>query len=153
MDIPTALAAISSVGNAARALAAWRQRTTGDARSLVDELSNNLRYLDLVAEDDVPISEIAGKLSTSEYDRLLREGFRFNSLKRKKIQRMSSLDNTDLASWQGKETEELVFAIYDKFKTLIVKFPYTSHKPKYRWGVRVNNIRKRIWLLLRHVEG
>jgi hypothetical protein len=153
MDIPTALAAISTGGSAAKALAAWRRKTTGDARSLVDELTTNLRYLDLVAEDDVPISEIAGKLSTSEYDRLLKEGFRFNSLKRKKIQRMSSLNHTDLASWQGKETEELVFAIYDKIKTLIVKFPYTSDNRKYRWGVRINNIRKRIWLLLQHVEG
>jgi len=153
MDIPAALAALSPVGNAAQALAAWRRRTRGDARSLVDELSNNLRYLDLVAEDDVPLAEVAGKLSTTEYDRLLKDGYRFKSLKRKKIEPMSSLDNTDLASWQGKETEELVFAIYDKFKTLIVKFPYTSDKPKYRWGVRVNNIRKRIWLLLRHVEG
>ena len=152
MDIPTALAAISSGGSAAKALAAWRRKTTGDARSLVDELSTTLRYLDLVAEDNVPLAEITAKLTTSEYDRLLKDGFRFNSLKRKKIRRMPSLDNTDLASWQGKETEELVFAIYDKIKTLIVKFPYTSDNKKYRWGARVHNIRKRIWLLLRHVK-
>ena len=66
---------------------------------------------------------------------------------------MSSLENTDLSSWQGKETEELVFAIYDKIKNLIVKFPYTKTSDKYRWGVRVNNIRKRIWLLLRHMNS
>jgi hypothetical protein len=101
----------------------------------------------------VALSEVVGKLSTAEYDRLLRDGFGFNGLKRRKIKRMPSLDNTDLASWQGKETEELVFAIYDKLKTLIQKHPYTADNPKYRWGVRVQNIRKRIWLLIRHVEG
>lgn len=153
MDIPTALAAISSAGGAARALAVWRRKTTGDSRALVDELSSNLRYLDLVAEDDVPLSIIAGKLSTSEYDRLLKDGFSFNSLKRRKIKRMSSLDHTALASWQGKKTEELIFSIYEKIKTVIQKFPYTSDKPEYRWGVRVQNIRTRIWLLLRHMES
>jgi len=153
MDIPTALAAISSGSSAAKALAAWRRKTTGDARALVDELSNNLRYLDLMTEENMPLAEIAGKLSTIEYDRLLKSGFRFNSLKRKKIGRMPSLDNTDLAAWQGKETEALIFSIYEKIKTLMVKFPYTADNPKYRWGVRVQNIRKRIWLLLRHVEG
>lgn len=152
MNIPTALSVIAAGANAARELAAWRRRTRGDARSLVEELASNLRYLDLVAADDAALSEIVGKLSTVEYDRLLRKGFGFNSLKRRKIRRMPSLDNTDLASWQGKETEELIFAIYDKLKTLIQKHPYTADNPKYRWGVRVQNIRKRIWLLLRHVQ-
>ncbi len=153
MDIPTALAALSAGGSAAKALAVWRRKSTGDVRSLVEELATNLRYLDLVADDDVTISEVVGNLSTSEYDRLSKEGFGFNSLKRKKIQRMPSLENTDLKSWQGKETEELVFAIYDKIKNLVIKFPYTKNSQKYRWGVRVNNIRKRIWLLLKHMNN
>ena len=153
MEIPTALSAIAAGVNAAKALAAWRRRTRGDTRALVDELATNLRYLDLVAADDVALSEVVGKLSTAEYDRLLRDGFGFNSLKRRRIRRMPSLDNTDLASWQGKATEELVFTIYDKLKTLIQKQPFTADNPKYRWGVRVQNIRKRIWLLIRHVEG
>ena len=153
MDIPTALAALSTGGSAAKALAAWRRKSTGDVRSLVEELAANLRFLDLVAEDDVPISKVIGNLSTSEYDRLSREGFGFNNLKRKKIRRMPSLEHTDLRSWQGKRTEELVFAIYDKVKNLIVKFPYTGNSQKYRWGVRVNNIRKRIWLLLKHINS
>jgi hypothetical protein len=32
-------------------------------------------------------------------------------------------------------------------------FGLANRELKYRWGVRVSNIRKRIWLLLKHVAG
>ena len=55
--------------------------------------------------------------------------------------------------WGGKDTEELVVSIYDKINEIKIRFPHVGNKTKYRWGVRVNNIRKRIWLLLKHVSG
>lgn len=153
LTVPTALKSLSAGGAALAAFTAWSRRLRGDRRALVLELQDNLRYLDLVARDDVPLGDVVGKLSTEEYRRLARAGFNFNQLKRGRIRRMPSLEGTDLASWQGKSTAALVEAIYDRLRDLQLRHPHVADSPRYRWGVRVNNIRKRTWLLLRHVQS
>lgn len=152
MDIPTALKALSMGGAALKALVAWSRRTRGDARKLVLELSDNYGCLEMVIEDGIALDDVIDRLSSAEYERLAGEGFNFNSLKRGRIRSYRSLRDTDLASWQGKETAELVDSIYDKIRDLKLRYPLVKNHEKYRWGVRVNNIRKRIWLLLRHVN-
>lgn len=153
ITVPAALRSLSMAGAASKALAAWRRRSTGDGRALVAEIENNLRYLDLVADDGVPLDRVIGDLSTAEFDRLMKEGYSFNALQRRKIQAMPSLDATDLAGWQGKDTEALVRSIYAKLKDIRVKYPHTAASGKYRWNVRVQNVRKRIWLLVKHLDG
>jgi len=153
ITIPSALKAFSSAGSALRELTAWRKRAKGDARSLIGELKDNLSYLDMVAEDGVDLSTVIDKISVSEYKRLAKTGFSFNTLERDKIEKDPSLEGTELSSWIGKETEELVESIYDKINDLIIRFPHVSHHKNYRWSVRVNNIRKRMWLLLKHVRS
>ena len=153
ISIPTALKAFSSAGYAIKELSAWSKRAKGDARSLLSELKDNLIYLDMVAEDEVELSTVIDKISVSEYKRLAKEGFSFNALKKDKIKKYSSLEGTELSSWVGKETEDLVESIYDKTNELKIRYPLVSNHKKYRWNVRVNNIRKRMWLLLRHVSS
>ena len=96
---------------------------------------------------------MVGKLAASEYKRLSREGYNFNKLKRARIAHYPSLRGTDLSPWAGKDTEALIESIYDKLNELVIKYPHVGNSSKYRWNVRVNNIRKRIWLLLKHVGG
>jgi hypothetical protein len=107
----------------------------------------------MVANDGIPLADVVGKLSVVEYKRLSTEGYSFNKLKKSKITKYPSLQGTDLVKWGGKETEELIVSIYDKINELIIKYPHVGGNPKYRWGVRINNIRKRIWLLLKHVHS
>jgi hypothetical protein len=153
ISIPTALKVFSSAGSAIKELSAWSKRTRGNARSLIGELKDNLTYFDMVAEDEIELSKVIGKLSVTEYKRLAKDGFNFNTLKRDKIKKLSSLEGTELSAWVGKETEDLVVSIYDKINELIIRYPLVANHKKYRWNVRVNNIRKRIWLLLRHVSS
>jgi hypothetical protein len=153
ITIPAALETLTATGRAVAALTAWGWKTKGDTRALILELRDNLTCLDLVAEDDISIADIIGQLSVVEYERLAKAGFNFNSLKRKKIAKLPSLDGTDLASWQGKRTGDLVESIYLKIRALKIRYPHVRNSPKYRWGVRVNNIRKRIWLLTRHLDS
>ena len=120
---------------------------------MIGEIKDNLSYLDMVATDGVPLGDVVGKLSDAEYRRLAKAGFDFNKLKRSKIEKYPSLQGTDLEGWGGKETEELVESIYDKINEIKIRFPYVRNSEKYRWGVRVGNIRKRIWLLLKHVRS
>lgn len=153
LTIPAALRSLASAGSAIGELAAWRRRAQGDTRALVGELRDNLLYLDMVAEEGVPLGDVVDKLSVAEYRRLSREGFNFDSLKRSRIAADASLKGTELASWAGKRTGELVESICDKTNELKIRYPHVAKNGRYRWNVRVNNIRKRIWLLLRHVKG
>ena len=151
--IPTVLNALSTSGAAMKSMTSWWKKSKGDSRALIGELKDNLSYLDMVAEDDVPLGDVAAKMSVVEYKRLSREGFNFNKLKKSKIVKYQSLRGSDLESWGGKTTEDLVVSIYDKIGELQIRFPHVANNTKYRWGVRVNNIRKRIWLLLEHVRS
>ena len=153
IEVPSVLKSLSAAGSALGALNAWRKKARGDARALIGELKDNLYYLDMVAEDGVALEAVVAKLSVDEYKRLSKEGYGFNALKRQKIVSYESLEGTDLASWAGKSTEDLIHSIFEKLNMLKIKFPHVAASSKYRWNVRVDNIRKRIWLLLRHVNA
>lgn len=152
LTIPTALKTLSASGSAAKSISSWWSRSKGDSRTHIGELKNNLLYLDLVANDGVPLADVVDKISNDEFQRLSKDGFNFNKLKKGKIPKYNSLKGTDLEKWCGKETEQLIFSIYEKINEIVIKFPHVGDNKKYRWGVRVNNIRKRVWLLLRHVS-
>ncbi len=151
--IPEALRILSSAGAALQALVDWRKRTKGDARAIVMELEDNYTYLNMVAFDGVPLENVIQVLSTAEYKRLACEGYNFNHLKRQKIQGDLSFEGTQMASWIGKSTEELIASIYKKISELKILYPHNKENDKYRWNVRVKNNIKLIWLLLKHVQG
>ncbi len=153
LTIPTILKSLASAGSAIKELTAWRKRAKGGARLLIGELKDNLTYLDMVAEDSVPLGDVIKKISVAEYKRLSGTDYNFNTLKRGKISKYASLKGSDLYSWAGKNTGDLVESIYDKLNELKIRYPHVSKHERYRWSVRVNNIRKRIWLLLRHVRS
>lgn len=153
IEVPVILKSLSSAGSALTALTAWTKKAKGDARVLIAELKDNVRYLDMVAEDGVELGAVVDKLSVVEFKRLSREGYNFNALEKQKIAAYDSLKGTDLSSWSGKSTEALIESIFDKLNDLTIKFPHVAHSSKYRWSVRVDNIRKRIWLLLKHVSA
>ena len=152
-NIPTLLKVFNTAANTLKAFTGWKSKTKGDARSIIEELKQNSRYLWLVIEENVDFSEVVKELSTKEYDRLLKQGFNFNNLKNKKIAKYASLNNTSLSSWQGKKTETLVSNIYDKIKDLKTKYPRAKNSKKVRWKLRIKNTQQRILLLLRHAAS
>jgi hypothetical protein len=153
LEVPAVLQSLSSAGSALSALTAWRKKARGDARALIGELKDNLYYLDMVAEDGVALAAVVNKLSIKEYKRLSTEGYNFNALEKKKISSYESLKGTSLSAWSGKSTEDLIESVFEKLNLLMIKFPHVAQNSRYRWSVRVDNIRKRIWLLLRHVSA
>ena len=153
LEVPAILQSLSSAGSALSALTAWRKKAKGDARAVIGELKDNLYYLDMVAEDGVELAAVVNKLSIAEYKRLSREGYNFNAIEKKKIASYESLKGTDLSSWSGKSTEALIESVFEKLNLLKIKFPHVADDSKYRWSVRVDNISKRIWLLLKQVSS
>lgn len=151
VTLPATLQTLSTGGSAVRSITSWWRQSKGDCRALIGELKDNLIYLNMVGSEDVPLGDVVAKLAVAEYRRLSKEGFNFNKLEKTKIPSYPSLNGTELQSWGGKTTEELVVSIYEKINEIKILFPHVGNSSKYRWRVRVNNIRKRIWLLLRHV--
>jgi hypothetical protein len=149
-ELPAVLKGLDTTANVVERFLAWRKRNVGDARALVEELKQNSRILWLVAEREIGLDKVIGDLSTKKYDQLLSDGFNFDSIRNKKIARYKYLQNTDLASWQGKKTSDLIASIYDKIKDIKTLYPHAKNSKKLRWHVRVLNIQKRISLLLRH---
>ncbi len=152
-SIPSALEMLASATKTIAAFAKWRQVTIGNSRSLINELETNSRYCWAVIDQDIPVGNIVGQLSTTEYDRLNKAGFDFNNIRQRRIYRYKSLAGTDLAFLGGQETKTLIKNIYDRIKDLKTKYPFASDGTKKRWQTRVVNIQKRILLLLRHVRA
>ena len=150
--VPEALSIFATAGEALQALVDWRKKSKGNARAIVMELEDNYTYLKMVAFDGVPLENVVKDLSTAEYKRLASEGHNFNNLKRQKIESDPSFEGTKMANWVGKSTEELIDSIYKKIGELKITYPHNKNNPKYRWNVRVKNIIKLIWLLLKHVQ-
>ena len=150
--VPEALSIFSSAGVALQALVDWRKKSRGNNRAIVMELEDNYTYLKMVAFDGVPLESVIKDLSTAQYKRLAHEGYNFNNLKRKKIEGDPSFEGTQMANWAGKSTEELIDSIYKKIKELKILYPHNKDNDKYRWNVRVQNIIKQIWLLLKHMQ-
>ena len=144
---------INEVSKVIKDINSWLKKQKGDSRALITELKDNLTYLEMVIKHDVEIDEILKDLKTDVYSRLQDEGFSFNSIKNRKIPKLKSLEGSDLASWKGKSTDELVVSIYDKLRNLKASYPKLKNRPNIRWNVRVINITKRIVLLLRHVRS
>lgn len=148
------LPALQGLITSAKAMAsfdAFRKKRVGEARALVEELKENSRLCFRVLDDKVPHNVVIPRFSTKVFDRLNQQGFDFNSLKRAKISSFPGIDKTDLASWPGKRTAELVESIYDKIKEL-----RSLHRFKTAGALqrrRIINIHKRILFLLRHIKS
>ena len=150
--VPEALSIFATAGEALQALVDWRKKSKGNARAVVMELEDNYTYLKMVAFDRVPLENVVQDLSVSEYKRLASEGYNFNNIKRQKIESDPSFEGTQMENWAGKSTEALIDSIYKKIGELKISYPHNKDNPKYRWSVRVKNIIKLIWLLLKHVQ-
>jgi hypothetical protein len=130
---------------------AFRKGRKGDIRSLIEELKENSRLCFRVVIDDVDPNFTIPKYSSIEFDRLNKAGFNFNALKTQRIPSYPGIDKTDLSSWPGKSSSDLVLSIYDKIKNLKSLHEFKPNDPTIRR--RVINIHKRVLLLLRHAEG
>ena len=91
LTIRTVLKTLSASGTAAKPISSWWSSSKGDSRALIGELKNNLLHLDMVASDRVPLADVIDKLSVDEFQRLSKQGFNFNKLKKGKISKYSSL--------------------------------------------------------------
>ena len=148
------LPALQGLLTTAKAMASFdalRKGRKGDVRALIEELKENTRLCFRVLNDNVDPGRVVPRFSTTEFDRLNKAGFNFNALKSQRIRSFAGIEQSDLASWPGKTTADLVENIYDKIKSLKSLHDFKPDDPTIRR--RIINVRKRLLLLLRHAKG
>jgi hypothetical protein len=152
-SIAAIFSGLSSAASTAEVFKKLLRGKKGDTRAFLEEVKENLGLCWMVVERDTDPMNIIRELATLEYDRLLRAGFNFNSLSRKKIQGNPRLAESDLSSFIGKETDDLVENIYDKIKTLKLIYRVDEDNPRIRWRRRIVNVQKRMLLLMEHLRS
>jgi hypothetical protein len=158
MALETISTLFSALGTAASTTKAFRELLTnkkGDVRLLLEELKRNTTLSWLAVRREVVPQKIIPQLSTKIYDELLQKGFNFNDLspKKKKISGDANLENSDLASFIGKDVAQLVEGIYDRIKEVQLIFQVDPDNKHIDWNRRIINLNKRILLLMMHLRG
>ncbi len=143
---------LSTAAKTAKALQKIIADVSGDERTLLEEIKENAGLCWLVTKREVDAFKVIPELQTTEYDRLLKTDFDFNQLSKKKIKASQRYKSSDLKPFIGKETHELVEAIYDRIKELKRIHKLDPDSSRTRWSVRFINLHKRILLLLEHLS-
>ena len=144
---------LSSGTETARAIKELLKGKKGDTRALIEELKGNLTLCWLVVERGTDPAKVIPELAISDYDRILKAGFNFNALQKKKIRRSRQLEASDLAFLIGKETDYLLINIYDKIKELRLIYKVDRKNPRIRWRMRIINLHRRMLLLVKHLQS
>ncbi len=144
---------LSTAKETARAITELLKGKKGDTRALIEELKRNLTLCWLVVERGTDPQKAIPELAISEYDRILKTDYKFNTLQKKKIRRSKQLEASDLAFLIGKKTEYLLINIYDKIKDLRQIYKVDRDNPKIRWRMRFINLHIRMLLLIKHLKS
>ena len=144
---------LSTAAKAAEAFKTLLRKRRGDQRVLLEEIKHNLGLCWMVVESGTDPMKVVPEMSTKEYDRILRTGFEFNSLKRGRIRSNPKYKGTELSSFVGKQTSYLIENIYDKIKDLKRRYKIDRDNPKIRWSTSIISLQKRMLLLMQHLRG
>ena len=151
--VPSILQSLLTSASLKKAWTAWRRRAKGNAKLLIGELENNLRFCNLVLDDGLEVGEALHVISSKQYERLAGEDPDLKSLYPRKIRNFGIKDDTKLAAWQGRRTVDLVDNIYHKLEDIKVYYPNPKSRRNRRWSIRVRNIRNKILLLLKNARS
>ncbi len=159
MVLETISSLFSTLGTAANTAKAFQdllKQRKGEARLLLEELKKNSTLCWLVVEREVEPVKVIPQFSVKAYDRLLEAGYNFNKLaapRKRIIQGDDRLQDSDLASFIGKDVANLVEGIYDRIKEMRLIFQIDPNNERIDWNRRIINLHKRILLLMFHLRG
>jgi len=154
-NVSTAASAINTAASAAKLFKELLKGKKGDILVLLEEIKENSRICWMVVERDTDPMKAIPAFTTNEYDRLLREGFDFNRLskKRKKIEVSEDILTPYQKFFLDKDTAELVTSIYDSIKDLKSYHRIDPQNQRINWRLRILNLQKKIMLLIFHCKG
>lgn len=153
--ISTLFSAFNTAASTTKAFSEILTARKGEARLLLEELKRNSTLSWLVVRREVEPQKIIPQLSAKFYDQLLEKGYNFNNIspKNRKIAGNEALENSDLASFIGRDVAHLVEGIYDRIKEIQLIFQVDPANRHIDWNRRIINLHKRMLLLMWHLRG
>ncbi|NSW52690.1 MAG: hypothetical protein HPY85_09320 [Anaerolineae bacterium] len=153
------LGAIGSLGEVVeRLLAAYQKANKGKLstmRAVLTEMHLNLERIDDYFQAGNPIRRVIGTLAVDALrEALFDKDFDFNTFERKKVHVHKLFENPEYfyLAYDGWSTERLFNQLYEKIARLQEISREYPDNPHYRLGVRLENIRKMMVLLLLHLR-
>ncbi len=154
-SLGTLFSTLNTATNTARVFKELLANKKGEVRLLLEELKRNSTLSWLAIDREVEPRKIIPQLSTQAYDRLLECNYDFNHIApagRRLVRGNLRLEDSDLASFVGKDVANLVEGIYDRIKEMQVIFQVDPKNKRINWNRRVLNLHKRILLLMSHLK-
>ena len=145
--------ALSTAARTAQVLVQILRGQRGDKRALLEEIKENLALCWMLLEHGTAPMKIVKNLTSKEYDRILKTDFNFNSLKSRRIRGSKALRDSDLSSFIGKRTSDLIENVYHKIKQLKLYYRVDRYNPKINLRRRIYNLHKRMLLLIQHLRS
>ena len=142
----------TSAAGTVKVLVELLQGRAGDEQALLEEIKENLGLCWMVKELDTDPMMIIPELATLEYDRLIKKGFDFNSLKQRRIRSSKKLEESELAFLIGRDTKFLIKNIYARIKDLKRIYRIDRANPRIQWERRITNLHVKMMLLMRHLR-
>lgn len=151
MAVKETVAAINTTEKVASALFKWITGNKGLKATVTIELKENIELIRLYVEAGADAKELALNLQETSYRNALQEGFNFNSLNKKPIEKGTVLNSSQLDKYAGWSTEKLFENIYTKVAIVKKAAEVKNPKKPLRLGVRLTNIFKLMILLANHI--
>ena len=133
----------------AKSLFKGKEMSKGDARSLLDELGDNLVICKMINKGRGDHRQLIRRLSTVHHDRLKVTDYDFNTLNRKAAVFDPVRDPVSLSRLNGKSTEFLIASLYEKIRAVRTRNEADPPDPMIKRLIA--NIRTRADFLLQHV--
>ena len=119
------------------------------------ELQNNINRISVYiesGEDEKGINKVIAALHTGCYEKANKDGFDFNSLKRRRLSASLLKDLPQFKAYKGFNTEQLLDKLYTWIHRLkIITKDYPENR-KFRKRVRLINIWKLMLLVVKHIN-
>jgi hypothetical protein len=144
-----------SLLNAVKFGKAWfdeTEKTKGQVNLFVEELKENARFIEMGLKDGLSMDDVAKGIKTEVYIKLKKQNLDFNKLQSAKIEITNPPNYSNLLSWHGKTTSELVESIYDKLNDIKTMYPLLKESSNRMWGVRVRNLHFKLQQLEKHLS-
>ena len=153
MSFSSFLSGLSTTASIAKTFQSLLKNTRGTQRAVLLELQKNINLLTLFIDDESKLKTIIARLDVSEYEKAVKSEFKFNVLKKTRINPRLVTGIRSLQSYAGWQTEQLFENIYLKIHQIKSINDIDPNNKKFRISVRLKNLHRLMILLLKHIKS
>lgn len=126
------------------------EKTSSDKQSLAFEIQRNLTFIADALHDKIDQKTIIKGLEHDVFDKAIKDGFNFNSIKKGKLTKNTIGGFSEFKKYAGKDTAYLVKNSYSKMSSLSKLVSVNNDKD---YSLKIKSLFRFFVLLVTHIEG